>query len=216
MKTCRKCSALFEGRYCKACAIARASKWYADNPEKAKSSRAKWHTANIAKVRTAASEWRTANPEKVKASRAREKIANPDGTRIAAAKHYAKHPEKVNVANKKWRDANKNKVKLMSAQWAAEHPEARRISGQNRRAKKRANGGVLSKGLATKLFALQKGKCPCCGKPLGGNYHLDHKMPIALGGKNEDWNMQLLRQRCNQQKHVKDPINFMQSRGFLL
>jgi 5-methylcytosine-specific restriction endonuclease McrA len=86
----------------------------------------------------------------------------------------------------------------------------------NRKARERANGGILSVGLAEKLFELQKGKCACCGQPLGEKYHMDHILPIVLGGPNEDWNIQLLRQRCNQQKHAKHPVDFMQSRGFLL
>jgi len=83
-------------------------------------------------------------------------------------------------------------------------------------AKKRANGGYLSIGIIKKLFALQKGKCACCGIPLGDDYHLDHIMPISLGGKNNDWNVQLLRKLCNLQKQNKHPVEFMQSRGFLL
>jgi 5-methylcytosine-specific restriction endonuclease McrA len=51
---------------------------------------------------------------------------------------------------------------------------------------------------------------------LGDNYHLDHIVPLAIGGTNTDDNIQLLRQKCNQQKSAKHPIDFMQSRGFLL
>jgi hypothetical protein len=41
-------------------------------------------------------------------------------------------------------------------------------------------------------------------------------MPLAKGGTNTDNNMQLLKATCNQQKHAKDPVEFMQSRGFLI
>lgn len=85
-----------------------------------------------------------------------------------------------------------------------------------RRAQALASGGVLSVGLSAKLFKLQKGMCPCCKQPLGDDYHMDHKMPLALGGSNTDNNMQLLRKKCNQQKNAKHPVDFMQSRGFLL
>jgi 5-methylcytosine-specific restriction endonuclease McrA len=100
--------------------------------------------------------------------------------------------------------------------WAKANPEVNRIKAQNRRALKRVNGGKLSKGLAEKLFKLQKGKCPCCHQPLGENYHLDHIVPLALGGSNTDDNIQLLRSSCNNQKSAKHPIDFMQQRGFLL
>jgi 5-methylcytosine-specific restriction endonuclease McrA len=74
----------------------------------------------------------------------------------------------------------------------------------------------LSKDISQKLFKIQNGLCACCRKPLGDNFHLDHIMPMALGGSNTDDNIQLLRSRCNQQKHAKHPVDFMQERGFLL
>lgn len=45
---------------------------------------------------------------------------------------------------------------------------------------------------------------------------MDHIVPLALGGSNTDGNIQLLRATCNQQKHAKHPVVFMQERGFLL
>lgn len=101
--------------------------------------------------------------------------------------------------------------------WRADHPEAVRTIRQNRRARKLAAGGTLSTDIAERLLKLQRGKCACgCDQPLGDDYHLDHRMPLALGGTNTDDNMQLLRKRCNLQKHAKHPVDFMQSRGFLL
>lgn len=115
----------------------------------------------------------------------------------------------------KWQKANPLKANAKSAKWREANPEARRIYEHNR--KERASGGRLSSGLSAKLFKLQRGKCACgCGKPLGDEYHLDHRMPIALGGTNSDDNMQLLRKLCNLQKSKKHPIDFMQSRGFLI
>ena len=45
---------------------------------------------------------------------------------------------------------------------------------------------------------------------------LDHIVPLALGGLNKDENIQLLRAVCNLNKGRKNPIAFMQERGFLL
>lgn len=147
------------------------------------------------------------------------------------AKYRASHPEKVKAGIDAWRIENKTKANASSTSWAAANPEkvlassaawkksnkqAVHIHNQNRRARKRASGGSLSKGLSEKLFTLQRGKCACCKQPLGNDYHLDHIVPLALGGTNTDDNMQLLRQRCNNQKGAKHPVDFMQSRGFLL
>ena len=126
-----------------------------------------------------------------------------------------------NIRLKAWRAANQDRAKAYNAAWIAANPErykartvawrkanleTRRVICQNYRARKRTNGGALSKDLAIKLLKLQKGKCPCCQQPLG----------IALGGSNTDENIQLLRNFCNKQKHAKHPIDFMQQKGFLL
>ncbi len=124
-----------------------------------------------------------------------------------------------------WKSKNRDKVKAYNAAYGAAHREEAkawrranknvdRVHKQNRRHRER--GGNLSAGIALKLFKLQRGKCACCGELLGDDYQLDHIMPIALGGKNVDSNMQLLRKVCNLQKHAKHPIDFMQERGLLL
>lgn len=91
-----------------------------------------------------------------------------------------------------------------------------RVYQENRRARETAAGGQFSPGLIPKLFAIQKGLCPCCRRPLGNDYHLDHVIPVALGGASTDDNAQLLRKSCNLKKRSKHPVDFMQSRGFLL
>lgn len=195
MKTCQKCGALFDTKDCLACARTRTRKYVAEHKEKAKATTKKW---------------RDANPEKVKAMNAR-----------ALAKRRLKNIEEVRAKARKYSATSRQRYpesgKLRVAEWRKKHPESARIFHHNRLSRKRINGGVLSKDLAARLFKLQRGKCACgCGQELGSTYHLDHRMPIALGGTNTDDNMQLLTKRCNLQKHAKHPVEFMQERGFLL
>ena len=160
-----------------------------------------YRAANAEKVKASCAAWRQKNPEKALAASAAWKKSNPEKVKSGVAAYRAAYPERVKSSVNKWQKANL---------------ESRRINEQNYRSRKSKNGGKLSQGLAAKLFKLQRGKCPCCQKPLGSNYHLDHIVPLKLGGANEDWNVQLLRQQCNSQKRAKHPIDFMQSRGFLL
>lgn len=157
-----------------------------------------------------------ANREKMLARNAKYLAANRDKARDAAAKWRGENPEKSRANNSKWYAEHTEKVRAAVAKWQAENPGSVRIIKQNRRARKIEAGGKLSPNLADRLFKLQKGKCACCGLPLGKDYHLDHIMPLALGGSNTDDNIQLLRSTCNQQKHAKHPVDFMQSRGYLL
>lgn len=230
MKTCPKCGeakALAEfsrhakrydglAYHCRVCAKASSAKWRAENREKGRARSAKYYAENRDQVRGKVAKYQAENAEKVKASGAKYRAANPEKVKSRIDKYRAENSEKVKATYAVYREVNPDKVKAASAKWKAANPEAILIHNQNRRAMKLSNGGTLSKGLSEKLFKLQRGKCPCCGEPLGDDYHLDHIMPLVLGGVNEDWNIQLLRATCNHQKHAKHPVDFMQSRGFLL
>lgn len=171
---------------CVLCAKARGAKHYQDNKEIYIDRAKKYYAENTPEVKKRISLWASRNPEKIKGY------------------------------TTEYRRANRKACNARIAKWEAANPEARRVINQNRRARKRANGGRLSPGLASKLFKLQRGKCACCGKPLGTDYHLDHIMPLALGGQNADSNMQLLTATCNLQKRAKHPVDFMQQRGKLI
>lgn len=145
-------------------------------------------------------QWRRDNPEKVSDIDARSKAARADQVRAQHRRYY---------------QANKEKRKRESAEWSRANPEKKKVTRANRRARK--SGDRLTPGLAAKLYALQRGRCACCGLPLGAEYDLDHVMPLALGGLNRDENIQLLRRACNNLKRAKHPIEFMQKdRGKLL
>jgi 5-methylcytosine-specific restriction endonuclease McrA len=160
--------------------------------------------------------WAAANKEKVKSRNLNFRKENPEKIRAISMNYRKENHDKVLISTKLWRFENPEKVKEYSKEYAAKNAESRRIWQQNRRARQLKNGDKLSKGLAQKLFKLQKGKCPCCKQLLGDDYHLDHIVPLALGGSNTDDNIQLLRATCNNQKSAKHPIDFMQQKGFLL
>lgn len=228
MKTCSKCGDPNAEFYknasardglrssCKACSSISYAKWKAANPGKTEKYKAKYYALNIEKVKAAAKKWSAANPEKYRDSVAKYRSSNIQKCREKSAKWQAENPARAKENIAKWRSANTDRHRTNAVKWRAANPELRRIYCHNRRAKKRKNGGKLSAGLAERLFKLQRGKCPCCKQPLGTDYHMDHIMPIDLGGANEDWNIQLLRSNCNQRKHAKHPIDFMQQKGFLL
>jgi predicted nucleic acid-binding Zn-ribbon protein len=210
-KTCRKCGELFYGRGCLACSRRRFASYYSENADKVNArieAYRKAHPENRKAQRTA---WIKANPEKVAASR--EKHKEQSAATTAAWQSRNRKRVLANVAA--YYVANREKCKTAIEAWHKANPDARRIHWENRRA--RECGGKLSTGLVERLFTLQRGKCPCCRSDLRKtSFHLDHTMPLAKGGTNDDVNMQLLCPPCNLEKHAKHPVEFMQSRGFLL
>ena len=245
MNPCIKCGSTdrYKSGHCRPCAIAWNRKKRLERPEDVKAQQAKYVTANYEKVRESArasqSRIRKENPERARAKDKLDRLANPEQKLLSTAAWRAKNPERVKELKARhyeknktkilaytaaYREKNTDKIKKYNSGWTKKRrssepekfKEARRIIWNNRRARKMAVGGKLSKGLSAKLFRLQKGKCACCGSPLGSDFHMDHIMPLALGGPNTDCNIQLLTASCNKSKSAKNPIDFMQSRGFLI
>ena len=201
---------------CKTCTAKSNTAWKAANSTKLKERNTAYYAANREMFAAKSKVYYLANTEKIAAKCASYQAANKKEIVEKNAARYAANPEKFAARGVAWRNNNPEKEKARGVVWRFNNPDKIRINNHARRALKCAAGGKLSPGLAAKLYKLQRGKCPCCNKPLGDDYHLDHIMPLFLGGSNTDDNIQLLRQRCNNQKHARHPIDFMQSRGFLL
>lgn len=172
---------------------AKARQSYQENKGKRAAYHAEWHRKNME------------NPEYV--IKMREK----------AARYLLEHPNYTSERNAIRRAKDPEKAKRESREWFAKNPHKRAAYEQNRRAKKRGALGVVSPDIKNKLLELQKNKCAICGADLSNLViHLDHIMPLALGGEHDDKNLQAVCQPCNQTKRSKHPIDFMQSKGLLL
>lgn len=140
------------------------------------------------------------------------RAANPEKFRAKAAKWAADHPAsiKAKVAAYKVVGQHKNAV------WRKNNPEACRSHCQASRARKRNAEGTHTPAEVNRLFVLQRGKCACCHTAVITGYHEDHIVALVNGGTNWIANIQLLCKSCNSSKGAKHPVDFMQSRGFLL
>ena len=244
-KTCSSIERYADGR-CKACAKIAQRAYYLANKDRLGAVNAAWRAANPDKVRKNSRKWTAENQEKSRAIKAKWANANPDKVKAKSAAYYQKNSAKLIAAAKAWDKQNRDKAnasdsawraknhdrykaaytarhkadperfRAIAAAWRRANPEAVKASDHRRRAVAKKLHVNYSRGLIARLLKLQKGMCPCCRQPLGGNFHMDHIIPIARGGTSEDDNIQLLRAKCNQEKSAKHPIDFMQSRGFLL
>ena len=68
-----------------------------------------------------------------------------------------------------------------------------------------------------RMMREQGGACAArgCGRMLSEGRHLDHIMPLKLGGTHEPSNVQLLCPTCNMEKGSKDPVAWAIERGGL-
>ena len=110
--------------------------------------------------------------------------------------------------NEAYREANREKI---AAQKKAYYEANREKLADKKKARRFRKTTIINH-----LLVKQRGKCAVCHCDVIENHHLDHIMPLALGGDNDRNNFQLLCQMCNLTKNAKHPVEFMQQRGRLL
>ena len=153
--------------------------------------------------------------------------ANRDRLKAAARNHHTENAARISERRKSlrdklraqamaWRAANRSRARATMNAWYAANKERLRPGRKAAKAMRRAAGRVDA-GAVDALMVLQRGRCACCRTSIkSAAYHLDHIHPLARGGDNTLTNLQLLCPPCNLSKSAKDPVAFMQSRGFLL
>jgi 5-methylcytosine-specific restriction endonuclease McrA len=117
--------------------------------------------------------------------------------------------EHLAVTGKAYREANKEQTTLKIKVWRQLNPERIIIHTNKRRALKRNSEGTYTHTDINILLLTQDSKCVYCKTDLiitgKGKYHVDHIMPLFLGGSNYPENLQLLCQTCNLSKGSKHP-----------
>jgi 5-methylcytosine-specific restriction endonuclease McrA len=152
------------------------------------------------------------NPEKRRETTKKYREKNPEACKEAYLKWQEKEKARGWAVKKAYDLANPEQRKARALKWAKNNPEYMKMLKHRRR----GAPGTFTKKDIDFLMKSQRGKCVSCFISLIGGKHIDHITPIARGGTNHPANIQLLCPDCNRRKGAKDPIDFMQERGFLL
>lgn len=205
--------------------VADSRAWRMANPEKAKAqsrsvrsieaSRATYARTRELQI-SRATAWKAANPERARAAAKKWQANNPG---YSAARWAQMTPEEKDAARIKvgeWREANRGQHNANSTRWRQENPDKIAAIDRNKRARRKSAEGKHTAADVRMLIDRQKNKCAECGRSLLiTGYHVDHIMPLALGGTNWPWNLQILCPACNMEKHATDPFVFAQRKGRL-
>lgn len=90
------------------------------------------------------------------------------------------------------------------------------VMAANRRARERNAEGSHTRADIDALWTLQKGKCTWCLKALDrATMHVDHFLPLSLGGSNDRKNLRLSHEHCNLTKAAHHPIDHGLRSGML-
>lgn len=71
-----------------------------------------------------------------------------------------------------------------------------------------ANGGTHTAKDVAAQYERQQGKCFYCDQEVGDRYHVDHVVPLLLGGSNGPENLVIACPECNIRKSAKHPMDF--------
>jgi hypothetical protein len=115
-----------------------------------------------------------------------------------------------------WRNANRERMRALVAAWNTANPDSGRTKAAAYRARRSLAQGSFSKEDVAELRARQRDRCAYCSTSLKKKGHVDHILPLALGGANSPANLQMLCAHCNQSKGALHPIVFAHRKGLLL
>lgn len=184
--------------------------------------RAKWRDANREKIRADQEARRRESPERLRKNARRSYWKNVEKSRERVKAYREKNLErekKARAARKYWREwraGNLEHAREYARRYYAEKPN-KAIAIHKRRARKKQSEGTHTPADLRALLAAQSHRCAYCRADLRKvKKHLDHVLPLALGGTNDKGNLQWLCESCNLSKGAKHPVTFAQELGFLL
>jgi len=128
---------------------------------------------------------------------------------------HRSHPNKP-AWNRAWLISNREKQRRLNRLAYERNKPAAIARNRKRKARLKGSNGAHTDTDIADIFRLQLGKCAYCRVDLNQRYHVDHIMPLALGGSNARHNLQLTCELCNSRKGAKDPLVFARKLGLLL
>lgn len=201
---CRKCCrAAFRERYYSDVGAARGKSrdYYRRNPDIVLASNARSRARHPESVAAAkAAWWRTSMSNPAFAERQRQKRAGRSADKAAYDRAY--------------REKNAERRSQQIAEWRARNPERRRATLLAYKARRRSVESVGDSTPAVHAWLISQPRtCFWCGKDCAADFHVDHYMPLARGGRHEVSNLVIACPRCNVSKNAKHPSEFAAQLG---
>ena len=117
-----------------------------------------------------------------------------------------------------WNEQNKNRKNEYYQSYYQDNKHIYADGVRNRRSLKKGAEGTHTSEDVINILEAQEMKCaePTCGVDLSGGYHVDHIMPLVLGGSNWPENLQCLCPTCNLRKGGMHPDDWDRKMGRLV
>lgn len=178
---------------------ARGAKRYAENAERLQASRAAYNALHPERLKATYAKYRANNVEARKATSAKWVAENPERVRAKGLQYRAEHIKETRARGAKWRVENADKTRVQGMAWRVANPDKVRNADANRRARKIRQW--VENVDRVVVWDRDNGVCHICGLPADlGDWHLEHKTPLVLGGEHSYANTAVSHPLCNLRK----------------
>lgn len=201
---------------CRLCDIVLSAGFRKERPEYSAGYNKKYYEKNKQNLIDRAKNYYEENKHWLKDKKRDHYFANKEKYNLAGKKHYQENIEKYREYNLKYREDRLEELRKKDREWYKANPEIVKQRNRNCKARRKGAEGKFTNDDVKNIFNRQKGKCINCLKNIAKEYHVDHVIPIKLGGTNWPNNLQLLCPTCNLKKNAKHPIKWAQEQGRLL
>lgn len=165
---------------CKECQLAATNAWRKANPERVRTYNREWYEGNKELHKKINRVWREANIDRVRDNDRAYREANKESRKAAYEAWLEKNRERRQISSRAWTKANKHRRRARKA-----HTVPQRW----------------------KRSLCPDHLCYWCGTTLTpNNTHIDHIMPISLGGQDTPDNTANTCAKCNLTKHNTHPL----------
>jgi 5-methylcytosine-specific restriction endonuclease McrA len=206
---------------------ARSSAYHKAHPRNRASYCRAWHAAHRAEANARARAYHEAHKEELASRKHAYYIAHRSEISARNNAYHEAHreekaarrrsyrearPEELAVQARAFRETHQEYLAAYQRAYYKAHPAKWTAKDHKRRAAKKGNGGTHTEADIEAQRQRQNGLCYYCHKPWGSprhpNGHIDHVVPLALGGSNGPENLVIACEECNLRKGAKHPDEF--------
>lgn len=205
---------------CVVCAALKQKERRERDPERAREIQKRHDAKRREKKAIADKERKLKNAGRIKEQKRAWKAKNADRVREQMRRWVEENREAVKKRKRADYHRHKGSIRERWREKYAASPEMREAAvaaASRRRARKLSAEGTHTPADLKRILEAQGHRCAYCGTDLRkAKKHIDHIMPLALGGSNAPSNLAYACAPCNLSKGARDPIDFAQERGLLL
>jgi 5-methylcytosine-specific restriction endonuclease McrA len=180
------------------------ARYYSERREETIARVAAYRASHLEEALERQAAYRAAHRKELAAKQAaRYRLAHP--RRRTSHEESVKNLQRYHAA---YRAVHRELLAEKQRAYQAAHPDVWRAAFRNRRAREQGASGHHTAADVAGQRARQKGCCYWCGEKVGDKYHVDHVVPLALGGGNGPENLVIACPNCNLRKGARHPMEW--------